>query len=407
MAAVEAITPRKSLHTGRSVWSAARHVRLPVRPLARNMRCGVAIVGAGISGAFAADALSRIFRNVIVMDRRAPASGSTQASTAMLQYEIDTPLIRLSEQIGHDRAVRAWRLSRRATEGLIRIVRQEGIACGLSERQTLYLAGSELGWRGMAEEARARNRAGLDCEFLNGSALRARYGIGRTGAILSGSAAVADPVALTRGLLRRARGRGAKLFVPCEIKGVFANPSGVVLHAGNHFVEARAAVFCTGYEVLYGLPGSGTRITSSWAAASAPHASYPEWLNHTLVWEAARPYLYMRTDEDGRLIVGGEDADLDSAAYRAHTLSAKARVLAEKTRRLLSVRPRWSHVWAGAFGESRDGLPVIDAVPGMPHCFTVMGFGGNGTIYSFIASRMMPGLIGGRPPRDADLFRLR
>ena len=83
-----------------------------------------------------------------------------------------------------------------------------------------------------------------------------------------------------------------------------------------------------------------------------------------MVWEAADPYLYMRTTPDGRLLVGGEDADLDSPSYRAGTLDAKARRLALKTRRLLGIEPQWRQVWAGAFGESSDGLPFIDAVPG-------------------------------------------
>jgi glycine/D-amino acid oxidase-like deaminating enzyme len=128
----------------------------------------------------------------------------------------------------------------------------------------------------------------LTCEFLSGRELKARYGIARTGAILSGGAAVADPVALARGLLRRARTRGTKIFAPCEVQDVMASRQGVMLDAGGWFVEAKAAVFCTGYEVLKGLSTEGTKITSSWAAATAPHADYPEWLNHTLI-EAATP----------------------------------------------------------------------------------------------------------------------
>ena len=125
------------------------------------------------------------------------------------------------------------------------------------------------------------------------------------------------------------------------------------------------------------------------------------------MWEAAKPYLYMRTDRPARLIVGGEDADLDSPSI-TRTLQQKARRLAIKTRRTPGgIEPNWSHVWAGAFGESADGLPIIDAVPGMPHCFAVMGFGGNGTIYSFLAAHLMPGLIKNRPSKDAELFRIR
>jgi hypothetical protein len=37
----------------------------------------------------------------------------------------------------------------------------------------------------------------------------------------------------------------------------------------------------------------------------------------------------------------------------------------------------------------------------------VKGFGGNGTIYSMIASQLMPGLLKGMRPADADIFRFR
>ncbi len=405
MPATIALTPTKSLRTGSPVWNPSA---LGAPALKASRKCDVAIIGAGISGAFMANALSRIYDDVVVLDRRAPASGSTRASTAMLQYEIDTPLTELADRIGHKSAARAWRLSKRTTAALIRLVEREGIPCDLAPRHSLYLAGDTLGARAMAAEARARNRAGLACDFLSPRELKARFGMDRTGAIYSSGAAVADPVALASGLLRKARQRGARLYAPCDVRGVLANAKGVMLDAGGYFIQAKSAIFCTGYERLKGLPDSGDKIVSSWAAATAPDCPLPDWLQRTLVWEAADPYLYMRTDGQGCLIVGGEDAGLDSPALRANALARKARVLAAKTRRLLpGVKPRWKHVWAGAFGESADGLPVIDAIPGLPHCFTVMGFGGNGTIYSAMAAHLMPGLIKGRPSPDAALFAFR
>jgi glycine/D-amino acid oxidase-like deaminating enzyme len=207
--------------------------------------------------------------------------------------------------------------------------------------------------------------------------------------------------------LARARSRGARIFAPAEVRGLLATPQGVVLDAAGHFVEAKHVIFCTGYELLKGLPRAKVKITSSWAAATAPKADYPRWLDETVVWEAADPYLYMRTTPDGRLLVGGEDVDLDSPAYRADALDRKARRLALKTRRLLHITPEWKHVWAGAFGESSDGLPFIDAVPGHPNCYAVMGFGGNGTVFAMLAAQILPGLLRGRPGFDADLFRFR
>ena len=56
--------------------------------------------------------------STLVSDRRPPARGSTAASTALLQWEIDTPLIRLAEGIGFERARAAWQRSFKAVQAL-------------------------------------------------------------------------------------------------------------------------------------------------------------------------------------------------------------------------------------------------------------------------------------------------
>ena len=80
------------------MWSDTRHPQVATHALNQSLKCDIVIVGAGISGAFMADALSRHYERVVVVDRRAPAMGSTHASTAMLQFEIDTPLTELAER---------------------------------------------------------------------------------------------------------------------------------------------------------------------------------------------------------------------------------------------------------------------------------------------------------------------
>jgi glycine/D-amino acid oxidase-like deaminating enzyme len=48
---------------------------------------------------------------------------------------------------------------------------------------------------------------------------------------------------------------------------------------------------------------------------------------------------------------------------------------------------------------------MIGAVPGMPHCWVALGYGGNGTTYASIAAGIIAGAITGRPDTDADLYR--
>ena len=81
------------------------------RPSARRPDNRVIVIGAGMTGAMAAEELSAAGLRVTLVDRRGPLQGATSATTALLQYEIDTPLTVLQHTIGHADAARAWRRS--------------------------------------------------------------------------------------------------------------------------------------------------------------------------------------------------------------------------------------------------------------------------------------------------------
>ncbi|WP_309163784.1 FAD-dependent oxidoreductase [Pelagibacterium sp. H642] len=122
------------------------------------------MVGSGISGAMAADLLSEAGHDVLVLDRRGPSRGSTPATTALVQYEIDVPLRELAGKIGSEKATRAWRRARLAVLNLKGRIEELGIACRMSPRQTLYLAGNQLSGSSLRAEADERAAAGLSVE---------------------------------------------------------------------------------------------------------------------------------------------------------------------------------------------------------------------------------------------------
>lgn len=399
-------TRERDLRTGRSLWADGPGLGVPIRPLTQAISVDVAVIGAGISGAFMAHGLARDF-SVAVLDRRPPLMGSTVASTALLQWEIDLPLVELCKKIGPANARRAYARSRAAVDHLRDIVARERIPCGLKPSRTLYLAGDEYGFRALEAEADARAAMGLESAFVPAAALRADYGIDRTGAILSDGSARADPARLAAGLLRRAQKAGARVFSPVEVMQAVSDPDGVTLITdAGHAVRARTVVFCCGYEFPEGVPTPGAKVISTWALATTPRTPCPPWLREMLVWEASDPYLYFRMARDGRLIVGGEDEDSSTAHASIPELKRKTDRISRKLKALLPmVEFEVDHSWAGAFGESATGLPSIGPVPDMDHAFAVMGFGGNGITYSVIASQVVGAAIRGRTELDADLYR--
>jgi glycine/D-amino acid oxidase-like deaminating enzyme len=100
------ITQTRDLRTGVSYWQTGDEPVVPTSRLIADIETDVLVIGAGITGSVIAEFLSERHR-VVVVDRRDPAKGSTVASTALVEYEIDTPLTHLSRAIrpgaGHAR----------------------------------------------------------------------------------------------------------------------------------------------------------------------------------------------------------------------------------------------------------------------------------------------------------------
>ncbi len=415
-----ALTPRRTLITGQSLWRTSQGLSVPSRAW-RERDSGiadVAIIGTGISGALTAFALLERGFSVTMLDRRHPLSGSTMASTALLQFELDVPLFELERRIGPRRAAAAYRRSLRAVHDLIDLVRVEGFSCALRPQASLYVAGESYGQRALKVEATRRDRLALPSEFIGRVRLREEFGIDRSAALLSNDgAARANPAQLTAALLRRCVEWGARIWREANVVSITEQRRGA-----SHFVQldiaeggtlfANAVVCCTGYEVPQSVSRRSHRIRSTWAIAAQSTRSVPPWLNDTVLWEAADPYLYLRADDAGNIIGGGRDERSASRYADATSLRGKARLLTGDITSLVpALQFRVTHAWAGAFGESPTGLPIIDRVPGYRRVHVVGGFGGNGITHSMIASQVLAAHFaaeygnGTRDP-DATLFRV-
>src|SRR5436190_17543091 len=140
----DSITEVRDLHTGVPMWASGGHSPFGGAPLLSPAKADVVIVGSGITGALIALAASQKGLSTVVIDRRPPAQGSTAASTALLQFEIDTPLIRLADRVGMERASRAWLRCFHAVDDLAYLVRRLRIPCDFRQRRALYLGRRDI-----------------------------------------------------------------------------------------------------------------------------------------------------------------------------------------------------------------------------------------------------------------------
>jgi glycine/D-amino acid oxidase-like deaminating enzyme len=166
-------------------------------------------------------------------------------------------------------------------------------------------------------------------------------------------------------------------------------------------------IYAMGYEAPLILKPPLVSLHSTYALVTEPLPDFGRWAEEPLLWETARPYAYLRSTDDRRLLIGGMDLDFVDAARRDRRLPAQRRRLEEQLRRWIpSVEATTAYAWAGTFAQSEDGLPFIGEVPGMPGAFAALGYGGNGILFSVIAARLLTDLIDGTPNALSRLFRL-
>ena len=217
------------LKSGRPFWPIKNGSLGHYSPLDQDVNCEVAIVGAGITGALVAYYLAKEGIHTIVVDRREVGTGSTSATTGLLQYEVDTPLFELIGKVGEKKAVRSYHLCLEAIYGIEQLVHELGDACDFERKQSLYLASCSGDVEILQKEYGVRTRNGIRLELLGREAIRESFQLDYPAALLSFDAGQIDAYRLTHTLLRAAGKFGLQVYDQTEITDHRAGKNGAEL----------------------------------------------------------------------------------------------------------------------------------------------------------------------------------
>ncbi|HBS57052.1 MAG TPA: amino acid oxidase [Stenotrophomonas sp.] len=395
------------LKSGYPWWAVSNGLIQAFPPLQQDLRCDVLVVGGGVTGALIADELSGHGHEVAVIEQRDIGWGSTAASTALLQYEIDTHLLDLARQYGTDAAELAYRACAEAIPALCEVAR--GLKnVDFQRMDSLYLASRHRDVPVLMAEGAARRQAGLDARWLQPDDLQQRFGVDAGGALLTRQAARVDPYCLTYGLLKRVRRRGGHVHDRTVLHSLEATSRSVTARTeAGATIRARHVVLAMGYANQRWIEQRVARNRSSYAFITDPiDADVLGPLQRTMVWESARPYLYLRATGEGRLLVGGLDDAIDIPARRDRRVEGKAKQLMKQLLHWFpQLDPTPAFSWAGTFAETADGLPFFGPHPQwVPRVHLAMAYGGNGITYSMIGAGLLRARIERRRHPLQDLF---
>ncbi|MGP1609772.1 MAG: NAD(P)/FAD-dependent oxidoreductase, partial [Burkholderiales bacterium] len=373
--------------------------------LNENLRADVVIIGAGITGALVGHVLCEAGLDVVVVDKRHVAQGSTSANTALLQYEADTPLFTLKQQYGERMAVRAYELCGAALEDLGGLCRRLGNV-GFEQHPSLLYASYKKHVANILEpEFAARHAAGFDVRWLAQAEIEDKFGFSAPGAILSRQAAQVNPYRLASRLFDRITAMGGRIRESTTVEVVEPSTRQVLLHtSAGYTITAKYLVVAAGYEAQAFLPIPVGTVHSTYAIISKPLATRQQWYKNALLWETRSPYHYFRTTSDRRIIVGGRDEPFYSPAKRDALLRRKSRALQQDFRKLFPHIPfEMDFWWAGTFADTGDGMPYVGPCDHRRVLYA-LGYGGNGITFSAIAAGLLHDRILGHKNQDADIF---
>jgi glycine/D-amino acid oxidase-like deaminating enzyme len=396
------------LTSGYPLWPIQDGLPASYPALDRDIRCDAVVLGGGITGAMVAHELVDAGFDTVVVDRREAAWGSTAASTGLLQYEIDVPLTDLMAMRGREQATRAYLACRDAIDKLEHLAHAVEADVGFERKKSLYLAVTPDDRDKLRAECELRRGIGIRVDYLSESEISARFSLRRPAALLSYDAAQVDTYAFAHALLRAGVRRGLHVFDRTAVVDIDTSGRNVSLTTANRCViRARRLVLATGYETQDFLSEPVAKLASTYAVASEPLRSSEAWgEDECLIWERARPYLYLRTTPNHRVVVGGEDEPFRDPKRRDRLLAAKTKTLVARTNELLpDIEFEPAFAWTGTFGETEDGLPYIGAHPEWPNTDVALCYGGNGITYGALAAEIIRDSLCGRRNTDAELFR--
>lgn len=380
-----------ALHFGKMYWPETYTGGGGYTELEDSAKTRVLIVGGGVSGMLCAYTLTKSGIPAILVEQGKIGAGSTFANTGLIQYSNDKMLSEFAESIGEADAVAFYCACKFAAEQLC------GIAEGLrrdvwfKRRSSLFYASTPEDAPALRREHALLHKHGFDAEWWDGERIAAHFPFRRDAAIVTQGDGEINPYLFVRALAEDAAAGGLQIYEHTPLHAAEPANGGFRVRAGRGAIEAEHIVYAVGYAP----ESAGGRVfpallNRSYAIATNPLDTLADWHERGLLWETARPYLYMRTTPDNRVIAGGLDEARRQPVLTERDLDRHSQRLLTEVRRLFpALSPEVRYAWCATFGESADGLPWLGEDPDRPGVHYCLGYGGNGIVYSMLGARII------------------
>lgn len=395
------------MHNGNLYWPITESEQIVLQKPIQKEQYDVLVIGAGMSGTLTAYTLYKDGIDFAVLDKGKVGAGSTAANTGLIQYSNDIMLHELADQIGEVDAVRFYKLCREAVDALDEVAETVDAKDVYIRRDSLCFASEEADVSKLKREYEMLTKHGFDAEWLDQTALQDRFPFDKPAALITKGDAEVNPLTLSRQVVRHLSMNDVPIFEETDVTEVVPDGDGWLVLTPETTFKAKHVIFATGYGKAPLLDTHRIELNRSYAIATNPIKDFKDWDGQALIWETKRPYLYLRTTVDGRIIAGGLDEEKPETPHSEALIHNRAERIRQEVAALFPMYDLTvEYAWAALFGESIDHLPFIGEHPDRKNLFYLLGYGGNGTVYSMLGSKILSDLVRGIDNSDARLVRL-
>nr|WP_294923260.1 FAD-dependent oxidoreductase [uncultured Flavobacterium sp.] len=394
------------LRSTESFWPLKHAMEISYPSIESDIETDILIIGGGITGALIAYKLINEGKKVILVDRRDIGNGSTAASTALLQYEIDLSLHDLISLRGLDCAVDSYRNGKKAIFDLRKIIDDIKSDCQFEFKKSIYFCSLKKDVPFLKDEFNTRKEHGFDVNWLEKWDLE-KFGLNALAAIESKTAAVMDPYRLAQDLLIYCQKKGMQILDRTNIASTKKQKGKLIAYTENNYsITANHIIHCSGYESIETLTEKIVNLKSTYVIASESIPELSNTFKNAVFWDTSKPYLYFRATSDNRIIMGGGDEDFKDPKRRDKLLPKKERFLLNIFKRKFPKTDfKIDYSWAGTFGETKDALPYFGKPDPDRNEHYILGFGGNGITFSVIGMNSILDSINNKKHPDLEYYK--
>jgi gamma-glutamylputrescine oxidase len=380
--------------------------------LEKNITADVIIVGGGMTGLAAACQMKSLGATVVVLEEDILASGATGRNAGFLLSGTVEHYSRAVAIIGREKAKRLWAFSRNTVAEIASISREFDITCDLDINGSLHAAMDAQEDAEIKEDIRLMQEDGFRTEYVNSSDINKRiHGQNFVSGQITDSDGGFHPREFIAGLAERVHEKGQlDIFEKTrvlDIESTSFDSISVKTEKGT----------VSGHLVLLALNAYSQQLAPFLQDKILPvrgHVIVTSPIKRTLWNEtiyANFGYEYFRQLQNGRIIMGGMRETVPGGDGLHFDESALPKVVTQLEQFLSKhflgdEKFQIEYSWGGMMGFSRDGLPIIGALPSMKNAFVAGGYTGHGMGFAWSIGKLAADVMLEGSQENMDMFSM-